>query len=78
MKILQTTFLCLLGLVWTGCSDSGQNADVDETAIMDTVIVESQDTVIRFDPETYVPDTYYVARYDTLIVPKSNTSDDQN
>ncbi|MCF8239645.1 MAG: hypothetical protein K9I85_15890 [Saprospiraceae bacterium] len=74
MDLLQVTLFFFVGLLWVGCSDSGQHSDENQTPIIDTVIVEGQDTVIHFDPDTYAVDTYYTVRYDTMIV-TTNASD---
>ncbi len=74
MDLLRVTLFLFVGLLWVGCSDSSQQSDENQTPIVDTVIVEGQDTLITFDPDTYAADTTYPVRYDTLIV-RTNPTD---
>ncbi len=50
------------------CSNNNQESGTDPTAMKDTVITKTLDTIVTFDPDTYEESVQIIANYDTVIV----------
>lgn len=57
------TLLCSMS-----CSNNNQESGTDQTAMQDTVITQTLDTIVTFDPDTYEESVQIIANYDTVIV----------
>jgi FtsZ-interacting cell division protein YlmF len=66
-KSLVTMLVCIF-IFSMSCSNINQESGTDQTAMQDTVITKTLDTIVTFDPDTYEESVQIIANYDTVIV----------